>query len=126
MEYIAFIHIEEDSYVATVPDLNYTSSFGETFKHAVHNIVEACELYCEDLDELPKASTLEELRERGEVEDGAIPQLINVKSEKNVRVNVMMRADVLKRATKKAEITHGGNRSAYIQELVDEDTLEMA
>ena len=41
MQYIAFMHKEEGAYVATVPDLNYTSSYGDTFNDAVQNIIEA-------------------------------------------------------------------------------------
>lgn len=85
MEYIAFIHKEDASFVATVPDLNYTSSFGETFAQTIHKIIEACELYCEDLDTLPKASSYEELAASKDIQDGAIPQLIDIQAEKNVR-----------------------------------------
>lgn len=121
MEYIAFIHKEKDDYVATVPDLNYTSSYGVTFTDAVHNIMEASELYCEDLEKLPKPLSLEELLVSADIENGATPQLINVKVEKNVRVNIMMRSDILKLADDKASTSYGGNRSAYLQELVRQD-----
>ena len=123
MEYIAFIHKEDDSFVATVPDLNNISSFGETFAQTVHMIIEACELYCEDLDTLPKASTYEELAVSEDIQDGAIPQLIDIKVEKNIRVNVMMRSDILKAADERAKELFSGNRSAYLQDLVKRDTL---
>ena len=99
MEYIAFIHKEDDSYVAIVPDLGYTSSFGSTFTEAVHNIIEACELYAEDEEVL----------------------LINVKVEKNVRINVMLPAGLLRAVNTKAEEVYHGNRSAYIQDLMQRD-----
>jgi predicted RNase H-like HicB family nuclease len=121
MEYIAFIHKENGDYVATVPDLNYTSSYGSTFKDAVHNIMEAAELYCEDLAELPRASSLEKLETGADIEEGATPQLIDVKVEKNVRVNIMMRSDLLKAIDEKAAQTHKGNRSAYLQDLARND-----
>ncbi len=123
MEYIAFIHKEDDSFVATVPDLNNTSSFGETFAETVHMIIEACELYCEDLDTLPKASTYEDLIKSEDIPDGVIPQLIDIKVEKNIRVNVMMRSDILKAADERAKELFSGNRSAYLQDLVKRDTL---
>lgn len=81
MQYLAFIHKEDNDYVAVVPDLNFTSSYGETFEEAVEMIKEAAELYCEDLRPLPKASTLEELLQRDDLdlEPNAIPQVIDIK-----------------------------------------------
>jgi len=80
MEYIAFIHKENDDYVATVPDLNFTSSYGKTFVDAVHYIKEATELYREDLNILPRASTLETLLARDDLDlpKDAMPQLIDI------------------------------------------------
>jgi predicted RNase H-like HicB family nuclease len=121
MQYIAFMHKEDNLYVATVPDLNYTSSFGDTFNDAVRNITEASELYCEDLDILPKARELEALERDDEVEDGDTPQLINVKVEKNVRINVMIDTGLLKIANDRAKKEYNGNRSAYIQDLISRD-----
>lgn len=121
MKYIAFIHKEDDSYVAAVPDLNYTSSFGDTFEEAVDNIKEAAELYCEDEEELPKASSYEELLENADIEKGSTPQLIDVKVEKNVRFNVIMPMDIKDKVDAKAAITHKGNRSAYLTDLARED-----
>lgn len=81
MKYVAFIHKEDNDYVAVVPDLGFTSSYGETFEKAVEMIKEAAELYCEDLTPLPKASTLEELLQRDDLdlEPNAIPQFIDIK-----------------------------------------------
>jgi predicted RNase H-like HicB family nuclease len=122
MKYIAFIHKEDDGYVAVVPDLNFTSSYGDTFEDAVKNIIEASELYCEDLKTLPKASTLEELSNNQEVEikPNATPQLIDVKVEKLRRINVMMRSDILEVLPERL-IEFNGNRSAYLQTLVLQD-----
>ncbi|HFD14079.1 MAG TPA: hypothetical protein ENJ34_02115 [Epsilonproteobacteria bacterium] len=121
MEYIAFIHKEANSYVAVVPDLDYTSSFGNTFTEAVHNIVEACELYAEDEEILPIARSLEVLTKDEDLETNATPQLINIKIEKNVRINVMLPAGLLREVNTKAEETYHGNRSAYIQDLMQRD-----
>lgn len=120
MEYIAFIHKEDDSYVAIVPDLEYTSSFGSTFTEAVHNIVEACELYAEDEEALPIARSLEQLTKEVEL-DARTPQLINIKVEKNVRINVMLPAGLLRAINTKAKESYQGNRSAYIQDLMQRD-----
>jgi len=121
MEYIAFIHKEDNNYVAIVPDLGYTSSFGSTFTDAVHNIVEACELYAEDEEVLPIARSLEKLIKDEELEANAMPQLINIKIEKNVRINVMLPAGLLRAVNTKAEEAYYGNRSAYIQDLMQRD-----
>ena len=121
MEYIAFIHKEHNEYVATVPDLGYTSSFGSTFTDAVHNIVEACELYAEDEEVLPVSRSLEQLISDEALENNAIPQLINVKVEKNVRINVMLPAVLLREVNIKVKESHEGNRSAYIQDLMQRD-----
>jgi predicted RNase H-like HicB family nuclease len=126
MEYIAFIHKEDNSYVAVVPDLNYTSSFGSTFTKTVHNIVEACELYAEDEEILPIARSLEVLTKDEELEINATSQLINVKVEKNVRINVMLPAGLLREVNTKAEGTYHGNRSAYIQDLMQRDIAMQA
>ncbi len=122
MEYIAFIHKEEDDYVAVVPDLNFISSYGDTFIDVVHYIVEASELYCEDLKTLPKASTLEILMNSKdiEIEKNATPQLINIKVEKLKRINVMMRRDIIEILPERL-VEFNGNRSAYLQNLVIQD-----
>ncbi len=123
MEYVAFIHQEDDAYVAVVPDLNFTSSYGATFQDTVHSIIKASELYCEDLKILPKALTLEELMQKKDeldLEDGAIPQLINVKVEKLKRINVMMRSDIIEVLPQRL-VEFNGNRSAYFQYLAIQD-----
>lgn len=81
MEYVVFIHKENEDYVAVVPDLNFVSSYGSNFIEVIHNIKEACELYCEDLKTLPKASDLESLLKSENIDKSAIPQLIDVKVE---------------------------------------------
>lgn len=122
MEYIAFIHKENDDYVAVVPDLNFTSSYADTFTNVVHNIVEASELYCEDLKTLPKTSSLEDLMKRNDLdlENNAMPQLINIKVEKLKRINVMMRSDIIEVLPERL-VEFNGNRSAYLQNLVLQD-----
>ena len=121
MKYIAFIHKEDNNYLAVVPDLNYTSSFGSTFEEAISNIIEASELYCEDLKKLPKASSLKDLYTNNiEIENNATPQLLNIKVEKLARINIMMRKDLLDRIPQRL-IKFNNNRSAYIQELIVND-----
>lgn len=125
MQYIAFMHKEDNDYVAVVPDLGFTSSYGETFAKAVEMIKEAAELYCEDLKTLPKSSTLEELLQRNDLdlEPNAIPQLIDIKVEKLKRINVMMRSDIVEILPERL-VEFNGNRSAYLQNLVIQDLRE--
>ena len=120
MEYIAFIHKESDDYVAVVPDLNFVSSYGSNFIEVVHNIKEASELFCEELETLPKPYSLEKLLELEDIEKDAMPQLIDVKVEKLKRVNVIMRSDILE-SLKERLVEFNGNRSAYLQNLVIKD-----
>ena len=120
MEYIAFIHKESGDYVAVVPDLNFVSSYGSNFIEVVHNIKEASELFCEELETLPKPSSLEKLLELEDIEKDAMPQLIDVKVEKLKRVNVIMRSDILE-SLKERLVEFNGNRSAYLQNLVIKD-----
>ncbi|MCD6259242.1 MAG: type II toxin-antitoxin system HicB family antitoxin [Helicobacteraceae bacterium] len=122
MEYIAFIHKEDSDYVAVIPDLNFVSSYGETFVEVVHNIVEAGELYCEDLKTLPKPSTLEDLKNnyKDDLRADAMPQLLNIKVEKLKRINVMMRSDIIEVLPERL-VEFNGNRSAYLQNLVIHD-----
>ena len=122
MEYIAFIHKEDNNYVGVVPDLGFTSSYGSSFAQTVHYVVEACELYCEDMPKLPKASSLEELEKRDDLdlEAGAMPQLINIKVEKLKRINIMMRTDIIEVLPDRL-VEFNGNRSAYLQNLVIND-----
>lgn len=125
MQYIAFMHKEDDDYVAVVPDLGFTSSYGKTFAKAVEMIKEAAELYCEDLKTLPKSSTLEELLQRDDLdlEPNSIPQLIDIKVEKLKRINVMMRSDIVEVLPERL-VEFNGNRSAYLQNLVLQDLRE--
>ncbi|MEA3521340.1 MAG: type II toxin-antitoxin system HicB family antitoxin [Campylobacterota bacterium] len=120
MEYIAFIHKEENEYIGVVPDLNYVSSYADTFRDVVHNIIEACELYCEDLKTLPKSSSLEDLLKNASIEKNATPQLIDIKVEKLKRINVMMRSDIINILPQRL-VDFNGNRSAYLQNLVLQD-----
>jgi len=122
MEYIAFIHKEDNNYVGVVPDLGFTSSYGSSFAQAIHYIVEACELYCEDVIKLPKASSLEDLEKRNDLdlEPNSMPQLINVKVEKLKRINIMMRTDIIEVLPERL-VEFNGNRSAYLQNLVIQD-----
>ena len=59
--YGCLITKEGNTYIGVFPDLNFTTSWGETFKEAIYNLKEAGELYCEGLDELPLKTSIEDL-----------------------------------------------------------------
>ncbi len=122
MQYIAFIYKEDDNFVAVVPDLNYTSSFGSSFEEAYQNIKEAAKLYAEDLKKLPKTRDLETLLKEKEsfIPDDAIPQILEINVQKLKRVNVMFKTDILEIMQERVN-EYNGNRSAYIQDLIVKD-----
>ena len=126
MKYIALIHKENNDFVSIVPDLNHTSTYADTFEQCVEYTKEACELYCDGLDRLPKPSTYEQLQNNGEAQyDNAIPQVVDIKVEKNIRINVMISSSLLKEVDEKAKLEFHSNRSAYFQELAKRD-LQLA
>lgn len=60
-KYYVTIAFSEGYYLAVAEDFGYTSSFGKTKKEALRNIIEACELYCDDMDTLPGALVIKDL-----------------------------------------------------------------
>jgi len=122
MTYIAFVHKEDDVYIATIPDLDYLSAKGYRFEDAVAHVIAKAELHCEALDKLPTASEYEELLKTAKVHKDDIPQIVALKVEKNVRINMMLPKDLLELADKRAKEDFGGNRSAYVQSLIRQDT----
>jgi len=122
MQYIAFIYKESNDFIAIVPDLNYTSSYGNSFEEAYKNIKEAAKLYAEDLKKLPKPRNLKTLLKEKEsfIPDNAIPQILEINVQKLKRVNVMFKTEVLEIMQKRVN-EYNGNRSAYIQDLVVKD-----
>ena len=70
--YGCLITKEGDTYIGVFPDLNYTTSWGETFKEAIYKLKEAGELYCENLEELPLKTSIEDLCEKYNHRDVAV------------------------------------------------------
>ena len=122
MTYIAFVHKEDDIYIATIPDLDYLSAKGYRFEDALAHVKEKAELHCEALDKLPLATEYEELLKTAKVHKDDIPQILGLKVEKNVRINMMLPKEVLELADARAKEDFSGNRSAYIQALIRQDT----
>jgi len=62
MEYIAFIYKTQNGYAAFIPDLKELPlSYGKTFEETVHNIRNSAEVFCANLPNVPKPSSLENL-----------------------------------------------------------------
>lgn len=78
-EYIGFIFTEEQTgiYIGVVPDLNFTSSHGRTFKEASDSLKEACELYSDD-KELPNPTDFDVLMDIPEIPEKHIVVYIKV------------------------------------------------
>jgi len=53
MKYIVECEKEGNEFVAVIPDLNYTSTYGKDEKEVLENIKEAALLYLEGLEEFP-------------------------------------------------------------------------
>ena len=83
MTYTVTIHQEQEQYVAIAPDLGYTSSYGDSIEEALAQLTQACELYTEDLTEFPKARTLAELKEAGEISKDKKPYSIELTPVQN-------------------------------------------
>ena len=61
-KYYIIMTFSDGYYLVVAEDFGGTSSFGKTKKEALKNIKEACELYCDDMDVLPYASVVKDLR----------------------------------------------------------------
>jgi len=126
MKYIAFIYQDEDDagFTAVVPDLAGCVSYGETFEEACSMIQEAAELWLEG-EKFPLSHEFayftKEKREELDIPHDALTYIVDVKQDKNVRINIMFSATLLKEADKAAQEKFNGNRSAYLQSLVAKD-----
>ncbi len=83
MTYTVTLHQEQEQFVAIAPDLGYTSSYGDSIEETLVQLTQACALYIEDLTELPKARTLEELEEAGEISKDKKPYTIELTPAQN-------------------------------------------
>ena len=76
--YICLIEKKGNNYIGVFPDLNYTKSCGETFKEAIYRLKEAGEVYCENLDELPLKTSIEDLCEKYNHRNLAVGIVLNL------------------------------------------------
>ncbi len=126
MKYIAFLYIYEgdSDYTAVVPDLQGCLSSGETYEQACDMIQDAAELWLKD-EKFPKSHPYsyftDDVRKSLDIPLDALTHIVDVKQDRNVRVNIMMSSKLLEAADKRADSDYNGNRSAYLQSLVFED-----
>jgi len=92
MEYIAFIYKTQNGYVAFIPDLKELPlSYGKTFEETVHNIRNSAEVFCANLPNYPKSSSLENLlKENNNNTNGfltnfsnKLEELLSIRSDKD-------------------------------------------
>lgn len=126
MKYIAFIYKYEgdSSYTAVVPDLEGCFSCGDTFEEACTMIQDSAQLWLEG-EKFPKSHPFEyftdSVRQELDIPKDALTYIVDVKQDKNVRINIIFNSTLLKDADEQAKERFNGNRSAYLQELVIQD-----
>ncbi|MEM7068553.1 MAG: type II toxin-antitoxin system HicB family antitoxin [Pseudomonadota bacterium] len=95
--YIAIVHKDENSsFGISFPDLPGCFSAADTAEEILPNAIEALEFYAEDFADLPKASSIEEIRTKTDVKtdlaNGAylisVPLLHN--TGKSARINITL------------------------------------
>lgn len=60
MKYYVNIEKEGSRYVSSIPDMEYTSSYGDSIEDALLSIKDAAVLYLEDLEAFPESNYVSE------------------------------------------------------------------
>jgi predicted RNase H-like HicB family nuclease len=120
MEYIAFLHKEKKSdYGVSFPDFPGCITAGKTLEEARRNAAEALALHIkgmlEDGQEIPEASSLDDLSRDPALKD-AIAFIVDINvSDKVERFNITARKSQMEKIDRLAK-QRGMTRSAYIVE----------
>jgi len=119
MDYTSLIYKDTNgNYTGTIPDVNYVSSYGNTFKQCVKMLTEALELMLEDIKptvlHTPEYYTEDVLKEMDIPIDATI-QLISYKPTKLERVTITMRKNNKKIIDAYAK-SHHLSRSAFLEQ----------
>jgi predicted RNase H-like HicB family nuclease len=123
MEYIAYLHKDRKSdFGVSFPDFPGCITAGKTLEESRRNAEEALALHItgmiEDGEAIPEPSTLDDIADDPAIKD-AVAILVNVDSEKRVRVNITARESQIDRIDRLAEEA-GMTRSAYfVQAALD-------
>jgi len=118
MEYIAYLHKDKNSdYGVSFPDFPGCITAGSTLEEARRMAVEALAFHIEgmrqDGEQIPEASTLDDLRQDPAMK-GAVAFLVEVNPpEKTVRVNITARESQIAEIDRRARGV-GLTRSSYI------------
>jgi predicted RNase H-like HicB family nuclease len=124
MDYIAYLHKDRKSdFGVSFPDFPGCITAGKTLEESRRNAEEALALHIsgmiEDGEIIPEPSTLDDIADDPAKKD-AVAILVNVDSEKRVRVNITARESQIERIDRLAEQA-GMTRSAYfVQAALDE------
>ena len=116
MEYIAYLHKDRKSdFGVSFPDFPGCITAGKTLEESRRNAEDALALHItgmiEDGEAIPEPSTLDDIADDPAIKD-AVAILVNVDSEKRVRVNITARESQIDRIDRLAEEA-GMTRSAY-------------
>jgi predicted RNase H-like HicB family nuclease len=123
MEYIAYLHKDRKSdFGVSFPDFPGCITAGKTLEESRRNAEDALALHItgmiEDGEAIPEPSTLDDIADDPAIKD-AVAILVNVDSEKRVRVNITARESQIDRIDRLAEEA-GMTRSAYfVQAALD-------
>jgi predicted RNase H-like HicB family nuclease len=126
MEYIAYLHKDRKSdFGVSFPDFPGCITAGKTLEESRRNAEEALALQIsgmiEDGEAIPELSTLDDIADDPAIKD-AVAILVNVDSERRVRVNITARESQIDRIDRLADEA-GMTRSAYfVQAALDAKT----
>ncbi|HXO61401.1 MAG TPA: type II toxin-antitoxin system HicB family antitoxin [Candidatus Acidoferrales bacterium] len=124
MDYIAYLHKDRKSdFGVSFPDFPGCITAGKTLQESRRNAEEALALHIsgiiEDGETIPEPSTLDDIAEDPAMKN-AVAILVNVDSEKRVRVNITARESQIERIDRLAEQA-GMTRSAYFVQAALEE-----
>jgi predicted RNase H-like HicB family nuclease len=116
MDYIAYLHKDRKSdFGVSFPDFPGCITAGKTLEESRRNAEEALALHIagmiDDGETIPAPSTLDDIADDPDMKN-AVAILVNVDSEKRVRVNITARESQIDRIDRLAEEA-GMTRSAY-------------
>ena len=116
MEYLAYLHKDRDSdFGVSFPDFPGCVTAGKTLEESRRNAQEALALHiagmAEDGEAIPEPSTLDAIASDPAIRD-AVAILVNVDSEKRVRVNITAKESQIEKIDRLAQQA-GMTRSAY-------------
>jgi predicted RNase H-like HicB family nuclease len=119
MDYTSLIYKDTNgNYTGIIPDVNYVSSYGSTFKQCVKMLTEALELMLEDVKPTVLHSveyyTKDVLKEM-DIPTNAIPQLISYAPNKTEQITITMKRKS-KRIIDAYAKTHQISRSAFLEQ----------